>query len=221
VRAVQAWSDALDRHGLAALEHLYADPVQFYGHQHSRSSVIRAKKAAFAKQPDFRQRLIGNIDVQTAPDGTLAASFLKRTEGGGRTLVIGALLRLARATDGALLVTQESDVESEKQSAAGTASSCVETAAGVVDSLPQVKQAVESAQKAADDSGGSARFGGIGPTEDNDGVSASMGIHTDERFETFVSYSVDKAGRLTVSAGGDDVSVPAPLLRKVASACRH
>ena len=29
VRAVQAWSDALDRHDLAALEHLYADPVEF------------------------------------------------------------------------------------------------------------------------------------------------------------------------------------------------
>jgi hypothetical protein len=221
VRAVQAWNDALDRHDLVALEKLYADSIAFYGREQSRLSVIRAKRGAFAKQPDFHQQLIGSVDVHAEPGGTFSAYFLKRTDGGGKTLVIGALLRLARAADGSLRVTQETDVETERKKPSDVVSSCVETAAEAVNSLPQIKQAIAGAQKAADESGGSARFGGIGPTEDSDGVSASIGIHTDERFETYATYSVDAAGHLVVTAGGDDVPVPASLLRKVANACRH
>jgi hypothetical protein len=221
VHAVQAWNDALDRHDLVALEKLYADSIEFYGREQSRLSVIRAKRGAFAKQPDFHQQLIGGVEVQAEPGGTFSASFLKRTDGGGKTLVIGAVLRLVPVADGSLRITQETDVETERKKPSDAVSPCVETAADVVNALPEVKQAVASAQKAAHDSGGSANFGGIGPTEDSDGVSASIGIHTEERFETYAAYSVDAAGHLSVTAGGTDITVPAALLRKVANACRH
>jgi hypothetical protein len=46
-----------------------------------------------------------------------------------------------------------------------------------------------------------------------------MGIHTDERYEEYVVYSVDRAGRLRVTVFGEDVRVRRADLLDVERAC--
>jgi hypothetical protein len=114
---------------------------------------------------------------------------------------------------------ERSDALAEKD-AADTRSDCERIAAAVVGALPEVKRLVASANRAADASGGHGRFGGVGPIDDDDGTfTVGIGVHTDERFEAQVWYSVDRAGHLRVSALGTDLKVPLDALRDVARAC--
>jgi hypothetical protein len=120
---------------------------------------------------------------------------------------------------GTWLVVEEADASLEPGASTG---SCEEIVAEVVNVLPAVKRAVAEAQAVADESGGHTRFGGMGPNDDEDGgFSASIGLHTDDRFEALVRYSVDGKGRLTVTAGGAELELPAATLRSVERACRR
>jgi hypothetical protein len=96
---------------------------------------------------------------------------------------------------------------------------CEDVAGRVVNRLPSVMRAVRDAEEAARESDGSAHFGGIGPIEDEKGFAAGLGVHTPERYEARVWYSVDRRGQLTVTVDGEDTRVPADALRAVARAC--
>ena len=219
VVVVRAWNDALDRHDLPKLATLYADPVRFYGRMLPMAAVVSAKEAAFRKQPTFRQQILGPISSSGAGDGTLTATFTKRSGENGKLSEVSAKLVLRLGDRGTWVVVEEADASIAPAASAG---SCEEIVAEAVNVLPAVKRAVAEAQALADKSGGQARFGGMGPNEDEDGgFSASMGLHTDERFEALVRYSVDGKGRLTVSAGGTELELPAATLRSVERACRR
>jgi hypothetical protein len=87
--------------------------------------------------------------------------------------------------------------------------------------LPEVKRAISDAQKGVDESDGRANLGGVGPMEDESGFTAGLGVHTAERFEARVWYSVDWAGHLTVTVDGDDLNVPGETVRAVERACKR
>lgn len=217
--AVLAWSNALDRHDLATLATLYADPLRFYGRTLTKAAVVGAKAAAFRKQPTFRQQIIGPIVSTRADDGTLTATFTKQSGDDGKLSQVAAKLVLRLGDGGTWMVVEEADASSVPAAAVG---GCEEKVAEVVNALPEVKRAVADGQAAADKSRGRATFGGMGPNDDGDGgFTVSMGLHTEERFETLVTYSVDGKGRLTVFAGGPELELPAATLRSVERACRR
>jgi hypothetical protein len=192
--------------------------LRFYGRTLVKAAAISAKAAAFRKQPAFRQQILGPISSSRAGDGTVTATFTKRSGENGKLNETTAKLVL-RFDGGTWVVVEEADASIAP---AAAASGCEEQVAEVVNALPAVKRAVAEAQAAADKSGGHASFGGIGPNDDEDGgFSASMGLHTEERFEAVVSYSVDGKGRLSVSAGGAELELPAATLRSVERACRR
>jgi hypothetical protein len=220
IKTVRVWSDSLDHHDLEKLGVLYASTVRFYGSPRSKAAVIAAKRAAFAKQPGFRQELIGDISLERKPDGAVHASFVKKVGPPEKWFVIGARLVLT-PNAGGYFVSEEADEETTKIDR-GSPEGCEGIAAEVALSLPAVQKVIEEAQKDADATDGGASFGGFGPQEDGDGsFSASMGLHYDDHFEPRFGYSVDKKGRLTVFAGGSDLTVPPEGLRTVASACRR
>ena len=99
-------------------------------------------------------------------------------------------------------------------------SGCQAIAAHAVNSLPEVKRASARAIEDARRSGGRTFFGGVGPIDDpDDGFTAGIGNHTDERFEAVVWYTVDRAGHLSVTVDGEDQQVGPDTLRKVEQAC--
>ncbi len=218
VKTVRAWSDALDRHDLTKLGELYASSVRFYGSSRSKVAVLAAKRGAFAKQPGFRQELIGEISLERSSEGKVFARFVKKAGPPESWLVISATLVLVPSAGG-YLVAEEADEETTKREAP---SACDGVAVEVVTALPAVKKAMAEAEKDADASDGGASLGGIGPQDDGDGsFSASMGLHYEDHYEPRYSYSVDKNGRLTVFAGGGDVVVPPDALKRVAEACKR
>lgn len=225
-KTVRAWNTALDRHDLVALEKLYAGSVLFYGRPRSRASVVSAKRAAFARQPGFRQELIGDVTVERLGDGTLSASFTKKAGPPEDFLVISGKLVLSPSASG-YLVAAESDEASARRDASAqpsgsTVSDCEATASEVANALPEVKRTLALAMKEADESDGGARFGGMGPNDDGEGAfTAAMGLHTDDHFEARFVYSVDRNGRLTVVAGGQELEIPRSSLQAVAAACGH
>jgi hypothetical protein len=216
---VRTWSDALDRHDLTKLETLYADEVRFYGRSLTKAAVLESKAAALRKQTTFRQQIMGPITSGSSDGGILTATFTKRSGEEGKLTETSAKLVLRWEAARTWQIVEEADLGGDPGTELG---GCQERVAEVVNSLPAVKRAIAEGQAAADESGGRATFGGIGPTEDDDGgFSARIGLHTQESFEALVSYSVDGKGRLTVNAGGVDLELPAATLRSVERACRR
>jgi len=219
-RVVRAWSDALDRHDLAALERVYGASVVFYGRPRTKSAVLAAKRVAFAKQPTFRQELIGDVALERGDDARVTATFTKRSGTDAAFSVDTATLVLAPSPAG-YVVVEEADADSLRRQASSP-SACEAKASEVVNALSEVRRATADAMRDADQSDGGARFGGVGPNDDGEGgITFALGVHTDERFETRVVASVSRDGVLTVTISGDDVAVPAAALRAVREACRH
>ena len=109
----------------------------------------------------------------------------------------------------------------DARKAEGERPACATVAEQVVNDLPEVKRAVAEMVRVAEKSGGRARFGGMGPTEDGkDGFTGGIGLHTDERFEGEIWYSVDAEGHLGVTVMGEDLDLAAAAKRTVEEACR-
>jgi hypothetical protein len=217
---VNRWSEALDRHDVAALSSLYGEKVRYYGRETSRRNVLDAKRAALGPKSTFHQKIIGTIDVHPASDAK-EATFTKRSGGSGKTSDVVAKLLLRREPGGVLVIVEETDAPSEARRAAHSRDQCESAAAKVANDLPAVKKAVADANKAADESSDRAHFGGIGPIDDDDGgFSVGFGIHTKERYEGQVWYSVDRAGHLEVTVLGEDQKIPAAALHGVEAACK-
>jgi hypothetical protein len=219
LKTVRAWNDALDRHDLDALRGLYADTVRFYGQDRSNAAVIASKRAAFAKEPAFRQEIVGEIGLSLSL-GVFTASFLKVAGPANAFLAINAKLGV-KDFDGKFLIVEETDeVSMKKELEAGT--DCDKKVSEVLESLPEVKHAEEVALEEIRLSDGGWRMGGIGPNDDGEGgFSAQVGIFTEERLDTRYSYSVDRKGNLSVHTRGGPANIPRDVLRAVAAACRH
>lgn len=128
------------------------------------------------------------------------------------------MLTCARQADGTMVIVGESDVASRARNEHAAADGCEATLSRVVNALPAVKRAVLDAQRAADQSHGRASFGGIDP-QDDEVRTWGLGLHSEERFEPYVWYSVNRTGDLTVTVQGEDLVVPSPALKDVRRAC--
>jgi hypothetical protein len=218
-RFVGAWSDAIDRHDCGALEAFYADEVGFYGQRLAKAAVVRAQQAVLDKNPTFHQRVPGFIDVSREED-YLIARFSLHSGASNDLRDTDVRLVLRRGDGGPLLIVEEAD----EAAATKQQETCEAIAAEVVNALPQVKRRIADAWARVDASGDQLRFGGIGPqhVEIPDGFFASIGIHSDEAFETVVSYEVDRDGHLTVSIANEAPPVVSGrALGRVARACRR
>jgi hypothetical protein len=217
VAVVRAWDAALDKHDLDALDRLYAERVVFYGRPLTKAAVIQAKRAAFAKQSSYSQQIIGEIKLERADDGRVSASFLKRTGDAGKSRTVSAKLLLALGPQG-YRVAEETD----EASAARAQPDCEAKTHEIVEALPQVRRATSDAMKEADQSDGGLTFGGVGPSDDDEGgFVVSTGLHSDERFDARIVTSVNRSGALTVTVLGEDVPVPPAALEAVRRACAH
>lgn len=219
VRTVRAWSDALDRHDLEKLGELYAGTVRFYGRDLSKNAVIAAKRAAFTKEPGFRQMIIGEIALSLNLE-VFTASFHKKAGPDDDFLVNGAKLRI-KADAGKFLIVEETDEESMRKELVAHAA-CLKKVDEVLTTLPDVKFAEKVALSEIEKSDGGWSMGGIGPNDDgNGGFEAEVGIRTEVNVDTRYRYSVDRKGHLTVSTRGGPVEVPREALQAVARVCGH
>jgi hypothetical protein len=140
--AVEAWNKAHIAHDLNALASIYAPHVEFYGQTVTNKQCVAAKKAAFAKSPDYTQS-IGDIDVHD--DGVV--TFTKTSRSGGKSTDYPAVLVV---TGG--LVTAETDKVTEANLAAQAAKNatwCVDHESQVISpfriSVAQARERVETA----------------------------------------------------------------------------
>lgn len=218
---VRTWSDALDRHNLAALESMYDERVRFYGQDLNRAQVLAAKRAALGPGSRFHQTLGADIDVRPGDQGTWVAVFTKRSGRDDSLHTAQGRLVLRAQDGGALRVVEETDEATENRAGVLQRAKCQEVAAREVNALPAVQRAVKSAKRAAAESDGAAYFGGMMPVEDDDSFTAEIGINSEMRFEAEVVYSVDRSGLLTVNALDKDQVVPADALARVKRACKR
>ncbi len=218
-RMVLAWSEALDRHDTAALSRFYGEQVLYYGRELPKAAVLRAKQAAFRAETTFHQQVMGDIDI-TQTENSAIAGFLKRSGAAGRARDVRAKLVIRASGASAPLIVEETDAVTESNRGETRRTECEVAAARAVNDLPEVKRMVVSETRAADESGGRAHYGSVGPIDDpTGGFSVGLGIHTDERFEAAVWYAVDRSGLLSVSVLGSDVTLAPDVLRAVQKAC--
>lgn len=98
-QAVEQWNVAHVKHDLKALEGLYAAHVQFYGQAFTNQQCIAAKKAAFAKSPDYTQTI---RDIEAKSDGTV--TFTKTSTVKGKSTDYPAILVVSNG-----VITAETD----------------------------------------------------------------------------------------------------------------
>jgi hypothetical protein len=212
-QVVVAWSDALDRHDATALDQLYAPRVAFYGRDLPHGAVIDIKKRALRATPTFRQSIVGPISIVKEGDA-LTATFVKRS-GGPPMRDVKARVVIANGH-----VKEESDEATDKRTNSARGAACESAASNAVATIPRVKKLLDDDRKqlASDPEG---RMGGVGPIPNDDGgFSASLGVHHADRYEAQVWYTVDRAGKLTVTVLGEDVPVPPLSLASIERACK-
>lgn len=211
---VLRWSSALDKHDLDTLEKVYAARVDLYGTTVPKSAAIDAKRKAFKATPTFRQSIVGGVALEKKGSEWIA-TFTKHSGPEASQKDANAKVVLAPGDGGALVVTVETDVASEKKAAA--AGSCEGVAGKAVQDLPEVKKLLASDEKAL---GKDDHMGGMGPDpEPGGGFTAALGVHHPDRFESQVVYGVDAKGKLTVTVMGEDVAVPPATSAAVGKAC--
>jgi hypothetical protein len=245
---VTAWNRALDRHDVTALDGLYAQDVCFYGQRMTKSAILESKRRALSADGTFQQQIVGAIEVVAVVSGESAiATFVKRSGDPGHLQDVRARIFLknfaidyarpdakwsiageneANAASKPALDHCESEVAYSFKNIPEADSRCDEAASEVFGELPEVKRAMARMWKdynARVKDEPNIAVGGFGPQENGDGsYTVARGLHTDERFEDFAGYRVDRStGRLEVSISGEDSPpISAPNLRKVEAACK-
>lgn len=203
---VDAWNAALNRHDADALAAVYAPEVNFYGQRTPRASIVATKRKALAATPTFVQKL---DSVRIVPDGDgFSVTFDKTSGAADLPKRVQARLRIESVAD-VYAIAVESDVVSDARS--DVARTCSDVAHDVVMHLPAVERVFKEAP--AD-----ARTGGVTYEERADAVSAAIGFHHDDRFESVFQFSVEN-GKLNVT-GYDDVTVPAKDQARIRAKCR-
>jgi hypothetical protein len=227
---LKAWNDALDSHSVAGLSALYFSHVCYYGHVVPIDKLLKQKKDTLGAGSSFQQQIVGAVRLEQAPGDVVVARFTKRSGAAQRLRDTPARIVLRQDTGhGELRILEEADdgvqgggaaVDACAQSAWSevTRQRCEETASRRVNELPRVKKLVDELLKASTDD---RALGGIGPEDNGDGTfTASIGIHTQDRFEGRVDYTVHRTtGHLAVKIDDTDVPVPESAQHELANAC--
>jgi hypothetical protein len=175
-KVLAAWNSALDHRDASALEPLYAPRVHFYGQWKTAAQVVALKRAAFAKQPDFRQR-VDEVRVKKSDRGFVA--LFQKHSGAGFAATVAARLTIERAGE-RFLIAEESDSVTDEHLKQTEPSSCSEAAFQIAGSEP----AILADQRRVAREFPEAHPGGITYEEDARHLSAALGYFLPERFDT-------------------------------------
>lgn len=228
---VKAWNEALDLHDASGLADLYFPRVCYYGRVITMDKVLAHKKEALGAGSSFRQQIVGDVEVGQAPGDFLVARFAKRSGPAARLRDTPARIVLRQDSEhGELRILEEADDSGQGGQAttdactqaawsALLAERCEEAASRAVNALPRVKRLVDGLIEASTDD---QAVGGVGPQDNGDGTfSASIGVHTHDRFEGRVDYTVSrKTGHLTVSVDDTNEPVPEKVQQELATTCK-
>jgi hypothetical protein len=213
-RIVRAWNDALVKHDVDALTPLYAPRVKFYTSEMSRAAVLGAKRRALGPTSTFRQEIISELELLPSGDG-VTVSFNKRSGPAGKSADVRATLVLS---GNPMAIREERDAASDARLAPSDLDDrCSNVVTKTVQAMPAVKKVLAGAEaelpKYPD-----RRMGGMGPVREADGqLTGGLGVHSDERYEALVWYSVSPNGVLEVTAPS---ASPNPLPIAPADAAR-
>ncbi len=184
------WNSALDRHDTQALAGMYAPRVRFYGARKTVAEIVGAKNMAFAKDPDFHQR-IGKVQIEKTPKG-YGVRFEKYS---GPTLASVVAARLVLEAEGdRLLIVEETDALTDKRFEKPPTNSCYATVSETVSSLPLVEEDMRRVARQSPQ----VKAGGILYNQEAGSLTAAQGYFHAERFEPRWWIDVVK-GELVIS----------------------
>jgi len=198
-KLLMAWNAAENHHSLDELRPLYAAQVLFYGQRWTARQVLDAKRKAFEKEPDFRQR-IKDVKVEHH-DERISITFEKRS-GKGLKAVYGSL-ELAQQPDG-LKIVDESD-EATDAKLRPQADTCPDAAMTITSSESIVQADIARvAREFPDVNPGGLSYDQSGRT---DRYSGSLGYFHPEHYEA--RWFIDAAaGKLTIRDAYSDALLP-------------
>jgi hypothetical protein len=94
------WNAAHRVQDASGFEQLYADSVLYYGVQRPRDACVESKRRFLAKHPDFRQTLIGEVQVTKSSESSARATFIKEVTTAGKTKRYPSYLELTHSAHG-------------------------------------------------------------------------------------------------------------------------
>jgi hypothetical protein len=198
-KVLMSWNAAENRHSIDDLRVLYAAEVMFYGQRWTLQQVLDAKRKAFEKEPDFRQRL-KDVKVEQR-DERISITFEKRS-GKALKAVYGSL-ELEQRPDG-LKIVDESD-EATDAKLRPRADTCPDAAMTIATSESIIQADIERvAREFPDVNPGGMSYDQTGRT---DRYSGSLGYFHPERYEPrwFIEAA---AGKLTIRDAYSDALLP-------------
>lgn len=220
-RIVRAWNDALVKHDVDALKPLYAPQVKFYTSEMSRAAVLGAKRRALGPKSTFRQEITSELEILPSGDG-VSVSFNKRSGPAEKLADVRATLVL---TGNPMAIRQERDAASDARLAPSDLDDrCGNVVLKIVRAMPAVKKVLAGVE-AELPKFPERHMGGMGPIREADGqLTGGLGVHSDERYEALVWYSVGPNGVLEVtapSASQDPLPVAPADAARVSTTCKR
>lgn len=208
-----AWNAALNHHSVDDLRPLYGPKVQFYGQAWTAEQVLEAKRKAFEKQPDFRQRI---SDVKVDQQGErISITFEKRSGAALKGTVFGSLVLEQQA--GGPKIVDESDAATDAK-LRPQANSCPEAAMGITGTQAVIQADIERVAREYPD----VNPGGLSydQTDRTDRYSGSLGYFHPDHYEP--RWWVDAAeGKLTIrdAYSGQPLPLTAPQQALIKRLC--
>ena len=74
---VNQWTECHNQHDLITLEKLYAPTVLFYCKELSNQECVKIKTKALKRSPNFKQRIVSDIQISAYENGTIKCDFVK------------------------------------------------------------------------------------------------------------------------------------------------
>ena len=215
---VREWNDALSRHDLDALEALYSAQVLFYGTSLAREACIRAKREAFRKTPDYRQKLRDDrVTIEHIDADHVRARFTKISSASGEDHAFEASLVLVRE-EGQWRIAEESDQATERRT---TPEACETAVMSLATSTAPARAFFDApVSEAAVDAGFISRGGIVYPREGGE-ARYKVALHSNftDRVANEVWLEVDpKTGAVYDDTGR--LKASAPLESAVVRACK-
>jgi ketosteroid isomerase-like protein len=214
---VHAWNEALSRHDLEALGALYAAQVLFYGTNLTRDACVQAKREAFRKTPDYRQKLRDDrVTIEPIDAEHVRARFTKISSASGKDHAFEASLVLSHE-DGQWRIAEESDQATDSRHA----QTCEDAVMSAAMSTPPARAFLDAPVPAeAVDAGFLSRGGMVYPRNEGE-TRYTVALHSSftDRMANEVWLEVDpKTGTVYQDTGR--VRAEAALESAVVRACR-
>jgi hypothetical protein len=209
---LMAWNSALDRRDPERLAALYAARVRFYGVSKAADDVIKLKRAAFNRTPDYHQR-IEKVQIAAARNGFVVR--FDKYSGQALDAKVAARLTL-ESTEGRLLIVEETDSTTDKRLARSEPMKCSDAALSAVSGHSVVQSDIKRVARENPD----VHPAGLLYSEDPLKVEAAWGYMHPDRFEP--RWWIELAGaRLTATNAltGEQLAFSAQELQRVEQAC--